>query len=360
MAWFLRQQPMSGVAAAVSVALRLLPLWLLLYQLPVCLAFGTPTSLERIKQTLTFPDSQTGVTVHLVGSMHYNPHSIARTTGIIKSYGEAGDLGAVVVEQCPTRWEKVFELHPKGTLLRAVLDNEMQAAAETAEDFGSPLILGDEEIETVDQRVRAAFVQTTKDLFNPLGGGWKDILVDVQRAYTEAIDPSLSRKGGGEGNEQYLSLVDLLDPSLLLSSPVSFFRYPLAILIKAPVQGLALLGILTFLTLNGPAELLSDTSTVGNMSPFQFAIEMLEGAAAFTLETVFVARVFLTVLLVDRNEVLARNIRAECLRLAGEASRGGGGWWGKTSRTDKVCVAVLGMAHCNGVKGLLVEKESRV
>lgn len=323
-----------------------------------CGAFQLPSSSSpppvpavgdrRSRQTLTFPDARTGITVHLVGSMHYNPYSIAKASSIVRSYGEAGSLGSVVVEQCPARWEKVTELHPRGTVLRAVLDNEMQAAAEAGEAFGTDVVLGDEKIETVDARVKEAFLETAKDLANPLGGGWAAIASDIRTAYSEAIDPARGEKDG-----VYLSALDLLDPKLLLASPLSFLRYPLAIVIKAPLLGAALISLLTFLTINGPAELAAEAGGLADMSLVDILVEMVEGAAAFTLETVILARIFLTVLLVERNEVLARNIRAECIRLADE----GKGLFGRKSNADKVCVAVLGMAHCNGVKSLLMDEK---
>eukprot|EP00566_Odontella_aurita_P015250 CAMPEP_0113549352 /NCGR_PEP_ID=MMETSP0015_2-20120614/13388_1 /TAXON_ID=2838 /ORGANISM="Odontella" /LENGTH=353 /DNA_ID=CAMNT_0000450057 /DNA_START=200 /DNA_END=1261 /DNA_ORIENTATION=+ /assembly_acc=CAM_ASM_000160 len=301
------------------------------------------------KQTLAFPDDRTGVTVHLVGSMHYNPYSIAKASDIIRTYGENGSLGSVVVEQCPSRWERVQSTHPPGSPLRPFLDNEMQAAAEVGGAFGLPVILGDEEIEVVDEKMKDALKQTVKDIMNPFGGGWAAISNDMKTAWTEAVDPSWSSQGRSgnkeEGKEgpQFLSSLDLFDAPLLLASPVSFIRYPLAILIKTPLQGLVLFSILTFLTINGPAELMADNAALlSHESATDIILDVFGGFGAFALETVLLSRVFLTVLLIERNEVLAKNIRSECVRLSKDSSG-----------TGKVCVAVLGMAHCNGVKNIL-------
>mmetsp|Transcript_14859 Transcript_14859/g.33674 ORF Transcript_14859/g.33674 Transcript_14859/m.33674 type:complete len:98 (+) Transcript_14859:3-296(+) len=70
--------------------------------------------------------------------------------------------------------------------------------------------------------------------------------------------------------------------------------------------------------------------------------EVLGASAILALETVILGRLLLVGLLEERNYVLARNIREACLR----AKPGGS------------VVAVLGMAHCNGVASLL--KQSRI
>ena len=45
-------------------------------------------------------------------------------------------LRACVIESCPTRWNSTLAMQPQGSLYRAVFDNEMQAAAEVAEEYG--------------------------------------------------------------------------------------------------------------------------------------------------------------------------------------------------------------------------------
>ena len=54
-------------------------------------------------------------------------------------------------------------------------------------------------------------------------------------------------------------------------------------------------------------------------------------------------RVMLITLLSDQNGILPSNTGNECKRLQSEG------------RGDKVCVVVLGLAHCKGVKRLLCE-----
>lgn len=251
-----------------------------------------------------------------------------------------------------------MNMHPPGSPLRLVLDNEMQAAAEAGEAFGLPVVLGDEEIEAVDKRMKDTFKQTVKDILNPFDGGWASISEDLKTAWIEAVDPSWSTRWDDRKDsemntlattgDQYLNAFDLLDTELLLAAPMSFIRYPLAIIIKTPLQGVALVALLSFLTLHGPAELLANNAALlSQESTTDIIIDTVGGLGAFALETVLLGRVFLTVLLLERNEVLAKNIRSECVRLSKDRSR-----------DDKVCVAVLGMAHCNGVKKILCKAKN--
>lgn len=79
--------------------------------------------------TLTFREKSTGVVVKLIGAMHYNPVSIQTSNSICKTLAENDSLQAVVVESCESRWEKMQSRQPRDTLIRALLDNEMQVSA---------------------------------------------------------------------------------------------------------------------------------------------------------------------------------------------------------------------------------------
>jgi hypothetical protein len=57
----------------------------------------------RDGQTLEFIEPSTGTRVVLVGSMHYNPHSIELASRTIEKLGRDGTLGSVIVESCATR-----------------------------------------------------------------------------------------------------------------------------------------------------------------------------------------------------------------------------------------------------------------
>jgi hypothetical protein len=64
----------------------------------------------RDSQILEFIEPTTGTRVVLIGSMHYNPHSIALTSRTIEKLGREGTLGSVIVESCETRWTKSQDL----------------------------------------------------------------------------------------------------------------------------------------------------------------------------------------------------------------------------------------------------------
>merc|ERR1740136_609816 len=135
--------------------------------------------------------------IHIIGTMHYNPHSIDKTKAIIRSYGERGQLASVIIETCDTRWNRTQSLQPSGTLLRRLLDNEFQTAAEVAStyyDYGTTIgsgrvVLADEDIDDNDRRINEAFRSSVRDYLNPLGGGWTAISNDILQGYGDSIDP---------------------------------------------------------------------------------------------------------------------------------------------------------------------------
>ena len=106
-------------------------------------------------------------------------------------------------------------------------------------------------------------------------------------------------------------------------SQLSFVRYPLSLGLKSPV----LLAIVALLALGATLEPSTEDTLVQAAGLLCF----------FILEVFVLGRVFLVALLEERNFVIARNIRK-----AAFASKPGG-----------TIVAVLGMAHCNGVAELL-------
>jgi len=293
---------------------------------------------DLTKQTLSFRDRRTGVTVHIIGTMHYNPHSIAKTRAIIRSYGESDRLGSVVVESCDLRWKLVQKTQPAGSCLRAVLDNEFQAAAEAGEGFtGSDAVLADEDVGDNDARINRAFLSSVRDWLDPFGGGWTAISDDILRGYAESVDPASLCEQTPPASA-YLDRSDLLDPGMLRGAPVSLARYALAILIRTPRKGILLLGWIGLLV-----GLLATRGFDG----LTYTEGALASAAGFALSLSvglpLLGRVYLVALLGERNEILAKNIRRECTRLANSGAE------------DAVCVAVLGLAHCNGAKRVLCE-----
>ena len=115
----------------------------------------------------------------LVGCMHYNPTSIGLASSVVREEAASKRLRACVVESCPTRWNSTLQIQPKGSLLRAICDNEMQAAAEVAEEFGRPVELGDQTIEDTGRRITQLLALTFVQLLTP--AGWQAIYADVSR-----------------------------------------------------------------------------------------------------------------------------------------------------------------------------------
>lgn len=280
----------------------------------------------RVPQTLTFREASTGVKVTLVGSMHYNPSSILLAEETVRTLKPS----SVLVESCEKRWERTMKKQARGTLMRNILDNEMQAATEAVEDLvpGGTIILADQPIDETNARMKDTLVNSLKDIafFR-----WKNIIDDVMEGYNQAVATE------GEG---YLGLSDFFDPKLLAGTPGSLIRYPLAIILKSPVVGIVLVGLFaSSMAGAGDNSFYFDT-------PLGRAVELGESVILSMVEFAILGRTFLVALLAERNVILADNIREECQRIKREGKSGdddGGG-----------AVAVLGMAHCNGVRKLLV------
>ncbi|KAL1523234.1 hypothetical protein AB1Y20_018185 [Prymnesium parvum] len=266
-------------------------------------------------------DAKSRVECVLVGTMHYNPASIALAKATVSLEAESGRLRAVAVESCPTRWNATGSIDQLRSLTRTLCYNEMQAAAEAGEAWSVPLVLADQPIESTGRRATQILALTLAQLATPWAGGWSSI--------GEDLAVSLEHVKGDDGRMRPGALFNL---PLLVNAPVSLFRYPLAIVLKQPLAmlPLALIAVLLSLPPEVPAQ---DVNVL---------TEVLGASAILALETVILGRLLLVGLLEERNYVLARNIREACLR----AKPGGS------------VVAVLGMAHCNGVASLL--KQSRI
>jgi len=263
-------------------------------------------------QVLSVFDPKTGCKVILVGTMHFNPRSIELARDVVKAVGVDGNLRAVAVESCPTRWNATLEAQPMGSMMRWICDNEMQAAAEAGEEFpGCTTELVDQTIELTGSRVVQTFALSLAELFT---FRWTKIGRDLSAAFKHV-----------QGKEATSTLAPyaLLDPRLLLGAPLSFVRYPLSIGLKSPL----LLGIIGLLFAASSQDLGMEDTYVEAAAALGFAV----------FETVVLGRVLLVALLEERNYVLARNIR----KASFNAKPGG------------TIVAVLGAAHCNGVAGLL-------
>ena len=317
---------------------------------PVGLALSTSstaidTKSFRQSQTLVFKDATTDVPVHIIGSIHYNPYSVSKVDSILSSYVKDGRLGSVAIESCEKRWNKIQEIQPSGTRLRRLLDNEFQAAAEATSSLnkrldkeGGPirLILADEDIDANNDRVLKAFSSTLSDLVDPKRG-WEAIASDIRKGYIDNFSPADSAKSSSN-KEEYLGLDDIFDGDLLRAAPISLIRYIFGFVAKKPLPGFSLLAWLAALLGYGMLHGMGDLTA---------AEEIKATFAGLSLNILFgvplLGRVLLITLLSDRNVILASNVRKECKRLQSEG------------RGDKICVVVLGLAHCNGVKQLLCE-----
>ena len=263
-------------------------------------------------QVLSVFDPKTSTRVVLVGTMHFNPRSIALARDVVNAEAVNGKLRVVAVESCPTRWNATLEAQPAGSAMRWICDNEMQAAAEAGQAFPDVKIeLVDQTIEETGRRVVQIVALTLAELVT---FRWDRIGSDLSMALEHVK---------GEAALKTLAPTALLDPRLLLGAPLSFVRYPLSLGLKSPL----LLGILSLIVLAANQDFGAEDT----------ALELAGSLAFAAFETIVLGRVLLVALLEERNYVLARNIR--------KAAFG--------AKPDGTIVAVLGMAHLNGVAALL-------
>ena len=233
-----------------------------------------------------------------------------------------------------------------------------------------------------------------------------------------AGQPETEASKNGQGETQYLNAFAFFDPRLLISLPVSLVKYPLSFLVKDPVPVGTVFAILAFLNFYADGttstnfldpsnfsldELVATYTTTKEYPWTDYALS----AGIAVLETVIFARLLLKPLLAERNEILAKSILDQCQLYAngknGVSSPGIMGGLGglggffqnllppqqaalseegpmyvpgsdpksmllaeqksptSTKSTNqnsegKIIVAVLGMAHCNGVMKLLREQ----
>jgi pheromone shutdown protein TraB len=321
--------------------LLILVITLNFFQIGYSFVCKTPISIRKHSiqmnddpQVLTFREPLSGVIVKLVGSMHYNPTSIALAEKVVETSAMEGRLRAVLIESCPTRWEKMksrSDYSFSNTLLKNLFNNEMRSASNTATKYNIPTILADQEISQVNKAIQSSLGETFKELLFPFNGGWS-------RFASKLInDISLSLPVG----TNYLGIRDYLDPNLLIMTPISLFRYILALIVKSPIVGIVLYGFLYVLP---SLSLTLDVNSISEQPSVNIS-DMLSSASVSLLETLILSRVFLSALLTKRNIIIAAYIQRVCGKIAQSVD---------TNTKDLEVVAVLGMAHCNGVmKNLL-------
>ena len=260
---------------------------------------STSSTCLQATQLLEFQEPTTGVTVQLVGSMHYNPASIALTERTIGALAAQDRLGSVVIESCDLRWNSTMSLSPT---LQKLLQSEMRAAHDLAGQWHRPIVLGDQRINVTVDRLKAGAQETVVDLLTPWSGGWQRLYQNITEARREAVPL------GGD----YLNLFAFLDPKLLLASPVSFVKYPLSYAAKSPLASLVVLALL-FLPIPGDASTMGlDIGSISSSGSALTANDYVGSLVGSLLETLLFARIFLKELLAERNEVIARNILEQC------------------------------------------------
>lgn len=295
--------------------------------------------------------------VKLIGAMHYNPASIKLATDTINELAAEGKLGSIIIESCDIRWNATLE----SELVRKVLQSEMKAAHDLGLEYQRPVVLGDQRINITVDALKSGAKEAVGDLLTPWNGGWGRLIDSISSAQKEALP-------GGAG---FLGPESIFDLKLLAAAPVSFIKYPLSYMVRSPVLAVVLTALLV---LGGPdsSDALSlidrDATTTETIASLLFS----------GLETVIFARIFLKELLADRNEILATNILEQCRNYEAVSSTSGnwlenlfqtesngdkstgatyapGSMVGTPEGGGKTVVAVLGLAHCNGIKNILSE-----
>ena len=258
-----------------------------------------------------------------------------------------------------------------------MLKSEMSTASDiTIQDFKRPVILGDQRINTTGVALKDGFKDALADIFVPVTG-WKRFYDKLKPAIDDAVPT-------GPG---YLGGADVFDLQLLLTTPVSFLKCPLSCLVRAPMSTIVVSSL--FFTLNAldpttNAVAFTDMD-VNDETTVQMHYEIIGSLAFAALETAVFARTLIKELLAERNETLAKNILDQCKTYASAGSSNNSlfglqlpaflqGNSFKVNENDivyvpnsnnnvnsndgeeKVVVAVLGVAHCNGIMKLLKEE----
>mmetsp|Transcript_6042 Transcript_6042/g.9381 ORF Transcript_6042/g.9381 Transcript_6042/m.9381 type:complete len:209 (-) Transcript_6042:272-898(-) len=199
----------------------------------------------------------------------------------------------------------------------------MQVAEYLANAFEAELILGDARISETIKKLKHSYAETLRQILNPFK--WKKLIEKILKSLFAVI-------GGGIGFR------DVFDPAILLSGPIAILRYFIAA-VKHRSIVLVLFGFSFFhLWMNGAT---SDLAQINGMEKSANLI-MSVWLGASSLFTILTLNAMITVLLDDRNRTLAKAIQRQC-RLA---------------RSGEVVVAVLGMAHCSGVKKLMLRNNA--
>jgi len=317
---------------------------------------ASPTISTSLRsQILDFVEPTTGVRVKLVGAMHYNPASIKLAEDTINALAEEGQLGSIIIESCDIRWNATME----NEMVKDALLSEMKAAHDLGMQYERPVVLGDQRINITVDQLKFGAKEAVLDLVQPWNGGWGRLVDSISSA----------RKVAVPFGEEFLGLGSFFDPKLLASAPISFIKYPLSYFVKSPVFTVAVFALIILGDVDSSNAISTDSVST---------TDLIESLLFSILETAIFARIFLKELLADRNEVLADSILEQCRNYETESSSN---WLEKLFQADrtgdkstgavyapgsvagkpedgKIVVAVLGLAHCNGIKKLLTEAQN--
>lgn len=298
---------------------------------------GAPT---RTPQVIRFRDAVTKQQISLVGTMHFNPASIARAREEVLKQAK-DKLGAVVVESCISRWNRSLEIAPPGSSAQQLTLSEMQVAAGVAFEQGVPVMLGDADVGPLTDRLRKGAVRFFKDALMPFDGGWQSILEDYVRTISKIVNTTdVAASALLLEREAPLSFLDILQPTLLLGLPKAILSYVFSFAIKAPIAFAIFFSSL--LTLEMVAQIFDSTiesglSGSGGTEAIVFPIAAL--SLLLNIVSLFLLpRLLLVEMLEQRNAQLARSIRRAAKEQNGSV------------------VAILGAAHVNDVARLLMSE----
>jgi len=293
----------------------------------------------RSPQVLRMRDRATKQEISLVGTVHYNPASVARAKEEVTLALDRNEqlVGAVVVESCTSRWTSSLEVAPPGSLIAQLICSEMQSATGVALVNDVPIMLGDADAGAFLPRVKELAKQSARELLDPLGG-WANIYRDFARTLPNTLNPSdvASSELLLEG-EAPIGLADFARKEVLVGFLFSLVRYPLAFALKAPLPFAAFAGFIFLLESTASSlDALAETSmAAGDVFSLPIAATLAFSTVTFGL-SVLTSRLLLVAFLEERNAELARSIRRAA------AEKGG------------PVVAILGGLHVNGVARLLM------
>lgn len=207
-------------------------------------------------------------------------------------------------------------------------EDEFQVAFETALDCGlDDVVLADQPIEQTASRLVASLRDTVVDLLTP--GGWCRVSCDLRSALLQLAAFALAAS----------------DYRILGGTPLAVVRY----LYQSPAA-------LPFVVVSCAALALAQAvdEATGALPAWQDGVVSVMVAIVLT-RAIFVA------LIAERNTVLARNIRDACLASSVSSEQigssngrvSGGGGEGRVSSEAAAVVAVMGLAHLEGVRTAL-------